>query len=172
MRCPNRLHALPKSSIAAGVLTGPQLDLALLEQKRNGQQLGQVLVQLGFVRPEVMAEYLAREAETRPINLNSVAIDQAALRLVPMELAKRFRLMPVWHAERSLTVAMANPFDVVAIDTLHQFTGMSIDVVTAPERDILNCQELYYAAGDSIGDSSTRFSRKRLTNGRVRWRKS
>jgi type II secretory ATPase GspE/PulE/Tfp pilus assembly ATPase PilB-like protein len=139
--------------IAAGLLTEPQLDLALLEQKRGGQQLGQILVQLGFVRPEVLAEYLAKQTETRPVNLNSVAIDPAALRLVPADLARRFRVMPIVQSDHTLTLAMANPFDVVAIDTLHQTTGLTIEVVTAPERDILNCQELFYIAGDTIEES-------------------
>src|ERR1051325_7660541 len=109
--------------IAAGILTEPQLDLALLEQKRSGQQLGPILVQLGFVRPEVLAEHLAKQAETRQVNPHSAPIDPAVLRLVSADLARRFRVIPIAQSDHTLTVAMANPFDVVAIDTLHQCTG-------------------------------------------------
>jgi len=49
-----------------------------------------------------------------------------------------------------LTVALADPCDVVAIDTLQQFTGLSVEVVSAPERDILNTIELHYGTGQSI----------------------
>jgi len=44
-------------------------------------------------------------------------------------------------------------FDVTAVDTLQQVCGLAIEVVTAPERDILNCLDLYYHSGDTIGES-------------------
>ncbi len=50
-------------------------------------------------------------------------------------------------------MALADPFDVTAVDTLRQVCGLNIEVVTAPERDILNCLELYYSSGDTIGES-------------------
>src|ERR1041384_5615181 len=61
--------------------------------------------------------------------------------------------MPVSRTNGTLTVALADPFDVTAVDTLHQVAGLHIEVVTAPERDILNCLELYYSTGDTIGES-------------------
>src|SRR4051812_43882021 len=139
--------------IAAGALTQPQLDLALREQKRKGGLLGQILVQLEFVKPEVLSEVLAREAEAETINLHRLPIDQSVLKLVPIELARRFRAVPVSRKDHSLTVALADPFNVVAIDTLHQVTGLNIEVATAPERDILNCLDLYYRTGDTIDES-------------------
>src|SRR5205814_893683 len=51
------------------------------------------------------------------------------------------------------TVALADPCDVVAIDTLQQLTGLTLEIVSAPERDILNCLELHYGTGDSIEQS-------------------
>jgi type II secretory ATPase GspE/PulE/Tfp pilus assembly ATPase PilB-like protein len=142
--------------VAGGVLTEPQLELALREQRRSGKPLRQVLVQLGMVSPDALAEYLAKEAQVQAINLNHTAIDPAALRWVPLELAQRCQTMPVTVRQHALTVALADPFDLVAIDTLHQATGLDIEVVTAPERDILNCQEYYYAAGDSLEESIDR----------------
>src|SRR6185503_1873108 len=132
---------------AAGVLTQAQLDLARREQKRKGGLLGPTLVQLGFLTGEALSNLLAEEATARTVNLNRMAIDQSVLRLVPVNLARRFRAMPVSRDDHTLTVALADPFNVVAIDTLHQVTELAIDVVTAPERDILNCLDLYYRTG-------------------------
>jgi type IV pilus assembly protein PilB len=139
--------------IANRLLTEPQLELALLEQRRNGQQLGKLLVQLGFVSAEKLADCLARETDTRAVNLNRMPIDQEVVKLVPIEWAKRFCAMPIARTEDSLTVALADPYDVVAIDGLRQVTGLHIDIVTAPETDILSCQELYYTAGITIEQS-------------------
>jgi type IV pilus assembly protein PilB len=140
--------------IAAGHITPAQLELALREQKRKGALLGQILVQLGFVKPEALAEVLAHDAEAKTINLHRAAIQPEAVRLVPPDIARRFRAMPISRQDHSLTVALANPFDVTAIDALHTVTGLNIDVVTAPERDILNCLDVYYINASEIINSS------------------
>jgi type IV pilus assembly protein PilB len=147
------LAGFAETLIENRLLTEPQLELALLEQKRNGQPLGKLLVQLGFVSAEKLADCLARETDTRSVNLNRMAIDQELLKLVPMEWAKRFRVMPISRTEDTVTAALADPYDVVAIDGLRQLTDLHVEVVTAPEADILNCLELYYATGFSIEDS-------------------
>jgi len=144
---------LGEQLMAGGMLTEVQLDLARREQQRTGGRLDQIVVQLGFVSPEVLAEFLARRAGTRAINLNRVSIDQSVLSVVPQEIARRCLGMPVSRSNGTLTVALADPFDVNAVDTFQQISGLGIEVVTAPERDILNCLELYYAAGDTIGES-------------------
>ena len=139
--------------IAAGLLTAAQLELALREQKRTGGQLGPILVEFGFIAPHVLSDFLAKEAEAQPVNINRLAIDQSILKLVPLEAARRFRAMPIERNDQTLTVALADPFNVVAIDALQQQTGLNIDVVTAPEADILNALDLYYSTGDTIEES-------------------
>ncbi len=144
---------LAEKLISTGALTAAQLELALHEQKRSGGHLGPVLVQLGFVDAQALAQVLADAAETKAINLNRVAIEQAALQVVNMETARRYNAMPISVNDHTLTVALADPFNVVAIDCLHQLTALSIEVVTASRDDILNCQELYYKNGDTIEES-------------------
>ena len=63
--------------------------------------------------------------------------------------------MPLFRENDSITVAMADPFDVTAVDTLHQVCGLNIDVLTAPESDVLNSIELYYSS-DTLGESIDR----------------
>jgi type IV pilus assembly protein PilB len=144
---------LGEQLIAAGMLTEVQLDLAKREQQRNGGRLTQILVQLGLMTPDVLADFLARQAGTKTVNLHRVSIDQESLALIPQEVARRCLAMPVSRTNGTLTVAVADPFDVNAVDTLQQVCGLGLEIVTAPERDILNCLELYYTAGDTIGES-------------------
>ena len=75
------------------------------------------------------------------------------LATVPLEVARRCVAMPLSRNNGTLTVALADPFNVNAVDTLQQVTGLHIDLVTAPEQDILNCLELYYSGGETIGES-------------------
>ncbi len=147
---------LAQHLLNAGLVTDAQLDLAQREQERNGGHLAQILVQLGFVAPDVLSDFLARQAGARSVNLNSICVDQSVLATVPLEVARRCVAMPVSRNNGSLTVALADPFNVTAVDTLAQVTGLHIDLVTAPEQDILNCLELYYSTGETIGESIDR----------------
>jgi len=149
----NQRLPLGEQLIAAGILTEVQLELALREQQRKGGQLSNILVHLGFVAPEALAEMLAHQAGTTSLNLNRVSVDQKVLSLVPFEVARRCVAMPLSRQNGTLTVALSDPFNVTAVDTLQQVSGLHIEVVTAPERDILNCLEMYYTSGDTIGES-------------------
>jgi len=139
--------------VASGLLMEVQLQLAQREQQRNGGRLPNILVQLGFISPERLAEFLGHQAGSAAVNLNETPIDRNVLCLVPLDVARRCVGMPVSRRNGTLTVALADPFDVTAVDTLRQVTGLGIDIVTAPERDILNCLELYYPHGDTLGES-------------------
>jgi len=124
--------------VAAGILSDSQLELAVREQSRRGGRLDHILVELNLVSGERLSDFLAREAGSKFVELGKLAIDKAALESVPIDLARRFRVVPISRLNGTLTVAMADPLNVVAIDMLHQLTGLPIDVFTATERDILN----------------------------------
>jgi type IV pilus assembly protein PilB len=96
---------------------------------------------------------VASEAEAKIVNINRAIIDKEVLRLVPFDVAKRYRALPLSRENGTLVVALADPLDVVAIDALQQLTGLNIDVVAAPERDILNNLELHYSIGGSVEES-------------------
>src|ERR1700677_1820020 len=139
--------------ILSGLLTPEQLELASREQQRSGSKLTQIVVGLGFVTPELLAEFLGKQAGTKSVNLNRVTFDQTVLAKVPAEVARRCVAMPISRENGTLTVALADPFDVTAVDMLQQVSELHIDVVTAPGRDLRNCLEIYYISGDTIGQS-------------------
>jgi len=143
--------------VEAGLLTQVQLDLALREQKRTGKYLGEVLSDLGFVQQEVIADFLAREARVKVIKLDKLNVDNELLKLVPFSVAKRLQVIPISKDEKTLTVAMADPFNVSAIDSLEQITGLKINVVTATVREILNAIDLYYTKSDTLEETIDKF---------------
>jgi type IV pilus assembly protein PilB len=144
---------LGEQMVLAGLLTPAQLELASREQQRSGSKLTQTVVGMSFVSPELLADFLGKQAGSKSINLNRITFDQNVLAKVPAELARRCVAIPVSRENGTLTVALSDPFDVTAVDMLQQVSGLNIDVVTAPERDILNCLEIYYTSGDTIGQS-------------------
>jgi type IV pilus assembly protein PilB len=144
---------LGEQLVAAGLLTDVQLDLARREEQRHGGSFFRIVAQLGFVSAEVLADFLGRQAGTKSVNLNRITVDQSILSLVPQEVSRRCAAMPISRHNGTLTVALADPFDVTAVDTLQQVSGCTIEVVTAPERDILNCLDLYYTSGETLGET-------------------
>ncbi len=139
--------------VQAGLLSDAQLELVLREEQLQELQLAQIVLQLGFVQPDALAEFLAKQAGTTAVNLNRISVSPEILGLIPRESARRCLAIPLSRSGNILKVALADPFNVTAVDTLQQVSGLAIEVVTAPERDILNCLDLYYSSGDTIGQS-------------------
>jgi type IV pilus assembly protein PilB len=142
--------------VSAGLISPSQLEMAVREQRVRGGRLSPYLVGLGFITAERLASFIGNEAKARLVNLKQTGVDKAALKLVPLEVARRLLALPVARENGSLTVAMADPADVTAIDTLHQLTGLHIDVVTASERDILTFLDQAGNRGGSIQESIDR----------------
>ena len=156
------LHAVPAAGskrplgerlLAAGVITRPQLDLALREGRRQGKMLGESLISLGFVTAETLTSSLADEANSEVIDVATAVVDDAVLALIPHELAKRYRALPVRREGDTLTVVLSNALNVVAIDALERATGLRLDVATAPEADLVDAIERHYAQRSSIEET-------------------
>lgn len=122
----------------AGLISSEQLDLALLEQKRSGKLLGNVLKELGFVTDQEISALLAQAAETATIDLEDIEIDAATLATIPFSVAKELALIPIKADLHSITVAMADPFDVEAIDKVERLTRLMVNVVAASGQEILD----------------------------------
>lgn len=134
----------------AGLISAEQLDLALLEQKRSGNLLGNVLQDLGFVTDQEVSALLAQAADTRTVELDKLDIEIETLQAIPYEIAKDLSLIPVQSKNDSLTVAMADPFDVEAIDQVERLTRMMVKVVAASKKAIADRLEKEHEKSDSI----------------------
>lgn len=149
-------HAPPKRKmlgerlIDAGLLTPDQLDLALREQKRTGERVGEILVNLGFVTQEQISAVLASQAGVAFVQLDSYLIEPAVLKVIPEAMARRHKMIPILLEPPKLTVALANVFDVLALDEVQRTTGYVVDAVSSTESAILAAIDQYYGGGVSI----------------------
>src|SRR5512145_2785942 len=85
--------------ITQGILSEDQLRIALLEQMKSNQPVGKLLVSLGFVSEATLRDALSESLGKQSIDLSHAIVDPSALRLVPRELAKRHRLLPLDYNE-------------------------------------------------------------------------
>lgn len=133
-----------------GLVTQTQLDLALREQKRKGWLLGEALAQLGFVTQETLSQFLAQKTQTATIDLAAAFIAPELAKVVPETLARRLVAVPVSRDDATLTVAISDPLNVTAFDALEQATRLQVNLVAAPEGDILLAIERLYASGQTV----------------------
>ncbi|WP_255992028.1 GspE/PulE family protein [Chitinolyticbacter albus] len=140
--------------VARGYLGHDQLRIALMEQQRSNAPLGKLLLSLGFVSESVLRDALSENLDQTSIELGQLIADPRALALVPQALARRQLLLPIaWdEASASLTLAMASPSNLVALDQVRQQLPMACQLVTrlASESDLLAAIDQCYGYTLSI----------------------
>lgn len=107
--------------VSMGIISKDQLNVALQEKKISGKLLGEVLVDLGFISADTLATFLAETSGFEVFDPKQALLDAAALSLVDKATAQRHKMLPVSLANGEVRVAMADPYDVVAIDTLRRY---------------------------------------------------
>ncbi len=136
------------------VITPEQLERALKAQRESGNhtRLGSTLVQLGYISDEEVTNFLSRQYGVPAINLQYFEIDPTVIKLVPEETAKRYQILPLSRVGAALTIAMADPTNVFAIDDIKFMTGFNIEPVVASEPAIAEAIEKAY--GSSAPDEN------------------
>ncbi|TCK16858.1 general secretion pathway protein E/type IV pilus assembly protein PilB [Thiogranum longum] len=126
--------------IEKGILTQDQLSIALTEQKKSREQLGKIIVSLGFATEAVVRDALGEALGQESVDLAKVIVDTEVLQLVGKDVARRFKMLPlsIDSNKAVLTVAMADTFNVVAIDQLRALLGGELEImpVLAGESEI------------------------------------
>ncbi|MCB1127603.1 MAG: hypothetical protein KDM81_14005, partial [Verrucomicrobiae bacterium] len=150
-----------------GLLTRPQLDLARREQRLRSHQLSKVVVDLGLVDPENVADFLANQAATERVHLSKLVLDPAVVDVVPRGLSREHRLLPIDRNNGSLTLAMSDPYDIRAIDRVRQITGLELRIVAATEQDILDQLDRLDAHAENIQESIDQIIANREQDARV-----
>ena len=129
-----------------GLITKEQLQTALSEQEKTHDRLGDILLKMGLVTPKQMAPFLAQYFEISFVNIKEIykRIKPEIIDCVPAELAHRFTVIPIDLKNNVLMIAMFDPLDLLAIDTLRIKIGRKIKCVIAIEEDIIEAIEYCY----------------------------
>ncbi len=137
--------------IASNIISEDQLKEALILQRKEGGRLGTNLVKLGHITEEKLVTFLSRQYGVPAINLSDYKIDPSVLKLVPVDIARKYLIMPVARVGATLTIAMADPSNVFAIDDVKFMTGYNVEVVVSSESSILSAVSSHYAGhGDAL----------------------
>ncbi len=134
--------------LSKGLLNRRDLTEALNEQRSRGGRLGEILIRLKMLSDEAVKSALAEHLSTEFVHLDVSEIDMATARLVPETIAKRFSLVAIGQKDNRLTVAMSDPLDVIATDTITLKTGREVKPVLSSRREINHALEVVYHGSD------------------------
>jgi type IV pilus assembly protein PilB len=126
------------------LLTQEQLAQALYEQRRTGQPLVVILIQAGLVSEEDIVITLSEQLGIPHLRVESYEIPPEVIAEVSEGIARRYHLIPVARTGNSLTIAMSDPLNIVAIDDVRMLTGHEIETVVSLDSEVKKAIEKYY----------------------------
>ncbi|MFH1778488.1 MAG: ATPase, T2SS/T4P/T4SS family [Candidatus Omnitrophota bacterium] len=132
--------------IKKGILTEEKLNEALKVQKEQGGSLGNILVTLGFIGQNELMAILSQKLGIPPISLSKYKIDPEITKIIPSKIAVHYQIMPISKIGNILSVAMADPLNVFAMDDIKKITGLEVAPIITSQEDVRVAIEKYYGS--------------------------
>jgi len=126
------------------LITQEQLNTALEIQKKKGGRLSQIIVELKFIKETDLISALSEGLGLPLIDLKRFKIDPEIAKIIPAEVARHYQIIPVSKVMDTITLAMADPLNIFAIDYVKALTGYKINPIISRSEDILQAIDLAY----------------------------
>lgn len=141
-----KVATLGKILLNRKAITREQLNQALLMQKEvyPGKILGQILLDLGYVTTDELHTALGLQFQYPYIKITQYKINNEVLGLIPKEVAKHYKIIPLDKFDTVLTLAMFNPLDQEAIKAVTKITKLEVRVFVADRKDLDETIDLVY----------------------------
>ena len=158
--------------VRENLISSQQLREALEYQRTNGGRLGSSLVNLGIISDDVITAVLSRQYGVPSINLELFQIEETTIKLISQEVAQKYSVLPISKVGATLTLAMADPTNVFAMDDIKFMTGLNVEPVIASEASLVISIGKYYSPTNQIDifdyaavGNAERFAPKKSKNG-------
>ncbi len=138
--------------VAKGLVTREQLAQAGEARRSASDRLDRILLQLGFISEDDLLKVLSEQFSIAVVDLPNETINSELLKSMPPKLIHRRKIFPYKTRGKTLIVATSDPFDVVALDELRTVTGMNVEPVLAPQREIATMIRRYFGVGGAAID--------------------
>lgn len=158
----NKKVKLGHELVEAGLISPQQLDIAIKEQQEHKKEerelLGEILLRLGFIKESVFMEFLEKHLRIPYVELKSGAnVDRSVVKLIPERMARHLKSIAIGidSTTNKIIVAMTDPLDIIALDTIRIKTGYEVDRRFSFAADIMSAIGKFYeeaAIKDSISD--------------------
>ncbi len=136
-------------------ITPDQLKKALDEQKMKGGRLESNLVKLGYIKEDELLSFLSAQYRVPSVKISKMEINPSVVKLIPSSLSKKYFIIPINRVGPKLTLAMADPSNIVVIDEIKFMTGFNVEPVVASETEIIDAIKKYYGGGGNVAGLGT-----------------
>jgi len=135
-----------------GLVTYDDIEHATELAIAQNTNIGQILINTQMIDEAILMRFLEEKLHTPSVDLENYSIDKKCLNYITYQDAIRFKILPLFIIEDTLTVAMADPMDLFSIDKIMQITKKNIDPVIASEKSILKKINEYYDIKGKVED--------------------
>lgn len=134
---------------SVGLITHAQARQALDWSTANDRNVIDAIVQMGIAEKSDVIKSLANQFGMEFVSLSGHEVDKAVVELVPAEVARRYKIVPVYRTENTIAVALGDPLDVETLDSLRYVLHMDVSPVVAMPEEIEAAIERYYPANST-----------------------
>ncbi|MEE8637519.1 MAG: ATPase, T2SS/T4P/T4SS family [Candidatus Margulisiibacteriota bacterium] len=146
----DKSKSLRESLLKSGLLSEDQIKTAIEAGRTTGDTLIKSILKLNLVSEDALIAFLEKEMEFPRVDLSSYLVDKKIINLVPFSSAKKYKLMPLFKVGDVLTVAMVDPFDILALDEVRSKSKCDVEPMVATSNDINQAINQYYGVAGSV----------------------
>lgn len=136
-------------------ITPEQYKKAQEEQKLKGGRLESNLVKLGYIKEDELLSFLSAQYRVPSVKLSKIEINPNVVKLIPPSISKKYFIIPINRIGPKLTLAMADPSNIMVIDEIKFMTGFNVEPVVASETEIIDAIKKYYGGDGNIAGLGT-----------------
>lgn len=126
------------------LITQDKMNQALKIQQQRGGKLSDIIIDLKFIKENDLVSILSQGLGLPLIDLRRFKIDYEIVKIIPLDIARRYLIIPISKMGDTITLAMADPLNIFAIDHVESLTGYKIHPIISSSSDILQAIELFY----------------------------
>ncbi len=138
--------------VSEGKITPEQLEEALLLQREDRREIGQILLSLGYIGKVDLAKSLAKRLRLEYVELTERDVDRQAASLVDQKVLRKHGAIPLKVQDGRLATAMSDPTNFYALEDLKMITGYPITPVVAVDDEIRRVQNKVFAMGEGVAE--------------------
>jgi len=136
-------------------ITPDQLKKASEDQRLKGGRLESALIRSGFIKEDELLSFLSAQYRVPSIKISKIEVNPNVIKLVPSSISKKYFIIPINRVGPKLTMAMADPSNIVVIDEIKFMTGFNVEPVVASETEIIDAIKKYYGGGGGVAGKGT-----------------
>ncbi|MFC1838883.1 GspE/PulE family protein [Thermodesulfobacteriota bacterium] len=134
----------------AGLVTGDQIKEALGKKGNSSLKIGELLIRQGILNEDQVADYLAKQLNTPRYDPADFPENQDLKMLIPAEIAREHRVVPLSKEEKTLTIGIEDPMDILKLDAIESLTDMDVDTAICTEKEMNYLLSCYYGSYSSL----------------------